>query len=111
MIAARPKKLDSLQLVELVLQLRRNQNAAVPDKLKGEFMNIVGQTCDLITDPVSASEHPRDWSPEAIALAVVLRRKENEEIAHRVCEWQSFNSVTPPDANNVLASIGSSLAA
>ena len=111
MIAASQDRYDSLQLVQLALSLRRSPEAEIPEPLQEQFMEILKQAMVLVQDPMSAVEHAKHWSPEAIVLAVILRRKDQKGLADDILGLNSFTSITPPLAGKILDSIESGLAA
>lgn len=111
MIAASQDRYDSLQLVQLALSLRLNADAEIPVPLQQRFMEILDQAVRLAQDPQTAAADATHWSSEAIALAELLRRKNQEELAREVQGLNSFSSITPPLATKMLESIESGLSA
>ena len=111
MIAASQDRYDSLQLVQLALSLRRNTESDIPQPLQHQFMEILNQAMVLVRDPANAAEQAKHWSPEAIVLAVILRRKDHEKLRRDIFSVDSFTGITPPLAGKILDSIESSLAA
>ena len=107
MIAASQRRYDSsLRLVQLALQLRQEESLdSIPEPLRERFMEIAQQAAELISDPAAAASSPRAWSPEAISLALILRREENAAEAGKVCSLSSFEQMTRTNAKNLLNSI------
>lgn len=109
MIAASPDRFESLQLFQLTLLLLRGTQTAVPKELQEAFMAIIEQARALSSDPKTPSPRNAKWRPEAIKLALLMRRR--EELAKALAEIRSFESIEPQLASRVLTYLESGVAA
>lgn len=109
MIAASPDRFDSLQLIQLTLSLLRKPEADIPEDLRQAFMAILEQAKILVEDPRSIVGMGTEILPEAITLALLMRR--GPELAHSIEAITEFEHIEPHVARDVLGHIESHVAA
>ncbi|GBF31575.1 hypothetical protein MnTg04_01536 [bacterium MnTg04] len=108
MISASPDRFDSLQLIQLTLSLLKKQDAVIPLELQEAFMSILGQARDLIHDPHAAMVGNVDLKPEAIALALMMKRE--ADLADSIELITTFDDIEPQTVDSVLSYIESRVA-
>ena len=109
MIAASPNKFASLELVQLTLSLLSRSAADVPLEIKQDLMQIILQAQSLLADPIQAADGDKDWQPESISLALLMRRQ--SEIADALSNVRTIENLDAAIAKRVYDQIESSVAA